>query len=302
MCGSSPPTAATPSSSVRPSDASDEEDRKAAELTRVHHANGHLIVKGPKLRSWLSRRGGGSIDVTIEVPTGSGLHGAAGAADFACDGALGDVRIRTGVGNVRLDRVDSLSVKSGAGDITVDHARRNVEITTATGDVRLRELDASAVVKNSNGDTWIGVAGGDLKVNAANGPIVVDLARGTTVAKSANGDVRLREVVRGSVVLETAMGDLEVGVGEGTAAYLDVSAAAGHVHNDLDASSDPGGSAQKVEIRARTTHGGHRDPARRVPHPGCHLRTRRTPWTSTASSTPSTVRCGCSTGPRSPTP
>ena len=63
--------------------------------------------------------------MTIEVPTGSGLHGAAGAADFACDGELGDVRIRTGVGNVRLVRMDSLSVKSGAGDITVDHARRN---------------------------------------------------------------------------------------------------------------------------------------------------------------------------------
>ena len=152
-------------------------------------------------------------------------------------------------------------MKSGAGDITVDHARRNVEITTATGDVRLRELDASAVVKNSNGDTWIGVAGGDLRVNAANGPIVVDLARGTTVAKSANGDVRLREVVRGSVVLETAMGDLEVGVGEGTAAYLDVSAAAGHVHNDLDASSDPGASAPEGRDPRPHDHGRHRDPA-----------------------------------------
>jgi hypothetical protein len=240
---------------VRPSDASDEEDRKAAELTRVHHANGHLIVKGPKLRSWLNRRGGGSVDVTLEVPTGSGLHGAASSADFACDGALGDVRIRTGVGHVRLEGVDSLSVKSGTGDITVDRATRGVVVTTASGDVRLRELDAGAVVKNSNGDTWIGVAGGDLTVKAANGPIVVDVARGTTVAKSANGDVRLREVVHGSVVLETAMGDLEVGVAEGTAAYLDVSAVAGHVHSDLEASSEPGGTAQKVEIRARTSMG-----------------------------------------------
>jgi hypothetical protein len=51
------------------------------------------------------------------------------------------------------------------------------------------------------------------------------------------------------------MGDLEVGVGEGTVAYLDVRAAAGHVHNDLEASSAPGGSAQKVEIRARTSMG-----------------------------------------------
>ena len=61
--------------------------------------------------------------------------------------------------------------------------------------------------------------------------------------------------MRGSVVLETAMGDLEVGIAQGTAAYLDVSAVAGHVHNDLEASSDPGASAQKVEIRARTTMG-----------------------------------------------
>jgi len=240
---------------VRPSDASDDEDRKAAELTRVHHANGHLIVKGPKLRSWLSRRGGGSVDVTLEVPAGSGLHGAAGSADFACDGTLGAVRIRTGVGHVRLDAAGSISVKSGTGDITVDHATGSVEITTASGDVRLREVDGSAVVKNSNGDTWVGVAGGDLRVNSANGAIVVDLARGTTVAKSANGDVRLREVARGSVVLETAMGDLEVGIREGTAAHLDVSAVAGHVHNDLEPSGEPGGAGQRVKIRARTAMG-----------------------------------------------
>ena len=29
--------------------------------------------------------------------------------DFACDGALGDVRIRTGVGNIRLDSLDHLA-------------------------------------------------------------------------------------------------------------------------------------------------------------------------------------------------
>ena len=89
---SSPPTGATPSWRSARATHPDEEDRKAAELTRVHHANGHLIVKGPKLRSWLSRRGGGSVDVTLEVPAGSGLHGAAGSADFACDGTLGAVR------------------------------------------------------------------------------------------------------------------------------------------------------------------------------------------------------------------
>ena len=78
------------------------------------------------------------------------------------------------------------------------------------------------MVKNSNGDTWVGEAGGDLRLSAANGSIAVDVAHAGVVAKSANGDVRLGEVVRGSVVLETRLGDLEVGIREGTAAWLDV--------------------------------------------------------------------------------
>ena len=121
--------------------------------------------------------------------------------------------------------------------------------------MRLRELDGGAVIKNSNGDTWVGVASGDLRVNAANGSIAVDLAQASVVAKSANGDVRLGEVVRGSVVLETAIGDLEVGIREGTAAWLDVSSRVGRVHNALDAADAPEPSAETVEVRARTSVG-----------------------------------------------
>src|SRR3954454_23899349 len=53
---------------VRPSDPSNDEDVKAAELTRVEYASGHLLVKAPKLRQWRLRNGGASIDVTLELP------------------------------------------------------------------------------------------------------------------------------------------------------------------------------------------------------------------------------------------
>jgi DUF4097 and DUF4098 domain-containing protein YvlB len=121
--------------------------------------------------------------------------------------------------------------------------------------VRLRELDSSAVIKNSNGDTWIGTAGGDLRVKAANGNIAVDESRASVGAKSANGDVRLGDVVRGSVVLETQLGDLEVGIREGTAAWLDVRANAGRVHNALESGEAPDSPAEAVEVRARTSAG-----------------------------------------------
>ena len=239
---------------VRPSDASNDDDVKAAELTRVEYASGRLLIKAPKLRSWLSRSGG-SIDVSIELPAGSHVHGAVGVGDFDCDGRLGDCRIKTGLGRIGLDRADTLNLKTGAGDISVDRATGRAEVTAGSGDVRLRELDSSAVIKNSNGDTWVGVAAGDLRLHAANGSISVDLARASVAAKSANGDVRFGEVVRGSVVLETKIGDLEVGIREGTAAWLDVNSQFGHVHNALDAAEAPEPSAETVEVRARTSVG-----------------------------------------------
>ena len=111
------------------------------------------------------------------------------------------------------------------------------------------------MIKNSNGDTWVGSVAGDLRVQAANGSIAVDHAGASVVAKSSNGDVRLGAVARGSVVLETALGDLEVGIPEGVPAYLDARAVAGRVQNTLEPGSAPASSAETVEVRARTTAG-----------------------------------------------
>ena len=57
---------------VRPSDASNEEDVKAAELTRVEYEDKRLLVKAPKLRSWVSRSGTAVRFVTLLVPFASG--------------------------------------------------------------------------------------------------------------------------------------------------------------------------------------------------------------------------------------
>lgn len=240
---------------LHPSDASNEEDVKAVEQTRVEYANELLVVKGPKLRSWLSRKGGGSIDVSIELPAGSDVRCTGGLADVRCDGQLGDCRIKTGLGRIRVDGARALHLKSGMGDISVERATGHAEVTAGSGEVRLRELDSSAVIKNSNGDTWVGLAGGDARLNAANGRIAVERARANVVAKSANGDVRMGEVVRGSVVLETTAGDLEVGIRAGSAAWLDVHTGVGRVRNALEAAEAPDPSAETVEVRARTTVG-----------------------------------------------
>jgi hypothetical protein len=236
---------------VEPNDPTNADDREVAEQTRVDYANGRLVVKAPKLRSWRLRKSG-SIAVTVELPAGSQVHGAAGLADFHSDGPLGDCRIRTGAGRIQFDEVRNLNIKSGASDISVERVSGQTEITVATGDVRLRELGAAATIKKSNDDTWIGRADGDLQVKTANGDISVDVANASVSAKTASGTLRVGDAVRGSVSLETHLGDVEVGIREGTAAWLDVRSTAGAVRNELDASQAPGPSVETLEVRART--------------------------------------------------
>lgn len=240
---------------VRPSDPSSREDVEAAEGTRVELADGKLLVRAPRPRAWWSRTGGGSVDVTVALPAGSYVRGSAGSADFRCDGRLGDCRIKTGIGNLRVEEADTLFLKSGAGDISVERVTGHAEVSTGSGDVRLRELDRGAVVKNANGDVWVGAAGGDVRVKAANGSVAIDVATAGVDARSANGDMRLGEAVRGAVTLATHAGDVEVGVRPGSAAWLDVTATGGKVYNELDAVDAPAESDERVEVRARTSLG-----------------------------------------------
>jgi DUF4097 and DUF4098 domain-containing protein YvlB len=240
---------------VEAADASNPEDRKAAEQTRVEYGSERLLVKAPKLRHWLPRSHGGSLSVRIELPAGSHVHAESALTDFSCDGTLGECRIKTGLGHIRVEEAARIHLKSGLGDISVERVTGHAEITAGSGDVRVRELGAGAVIKNSNGDTWVGAAAGELRLHAANGDISVDRADAGVGAKSSNGDVRLGDVARGAVVLETHIGDLEVGIREGTAAWLDVRARAGRVHNALEAADAPDAEAETVKVRARTSAG-----------------------------------------------
>ena len=81
--------------------------------------------------------------------------------------------------------------------MSVDRVIGHAEVSIGSGDVRVRELDSTAVIKNSSGDAWVGMAAGDLRISGASGDIAVDVAQSAVSAKTARGDVRLGEIVRG---------------------------------------------------------------------------------------------------------
>lgn len=239
---------------VLPSDPSKTADARAAERTLVDYSDGTLIIKATsKLHNFIARSE--SLDVRIELPAGSRIRGTAAMGALFCEGPLGDCSFKTGMGSIRLDAATTVDLNSAFGDVTVGHAAGNATITTGSGGLRIRAIDGDAVIKNSNGDTELGAVSGDLRVKAANGDITVDHALASVTAKTANGSIRLGDVVRGSVDLATAFGSLDVGIREGTAAWLDVTSLFGSVRNSLTAAESPGPSEETVEIHARTSAG-----------------------------------------------
>jgi len=227
---------------VRPSDPSKRSDVVAAEQTIVEYANGRLLVRAPKgWRQWspLGPWGHESIDVHIELPSGSSLSGHVGVGAVRSSGRLGDCRFRTGAGDINLDEADAVELRTGAGDAIAERVHGTAQVTTGSGAVRISSADERAVVRNGNGDTWIGEVTGEARVNAANGRISIERAHAGVVAKTANGDVRLGLVKHGAVVAQTSFGAVEVGVQDRVAAWLDLDTKFGTLLNELDEAARP---------------------------------------------------------------
>jgi len=240
---------------VLPSDPGKRDDVLAAEQTRVEYNGGRLLVKAPKnWRRWSPFGDGGSIDVRIELPAGSDLSGATGMGVLHAVGRLGTCRFTTGMGNIVLDQAGTLELRTGMGDLQVEHGSGDVDVKTGSGAIRIDAIDGNALIKNSNGECHVGEAAGALEVRSANGDITIGHAHSRVSAKTANGHVRL-VAERGSVVAETGMGSVEIGIADGTAAFLDLSTGFGHVDSELGASAPPANGDATAEVRARSGAG-----------------------------------------------
>ncbi|GLW25543.1 hypothetical protein Mame01_55850 [Microbispora amethystogenes] len=264
---------------VRPSDELNDADVQAARHIQVDYADGRLLVRTDREHagsasgrglslgrlvespaSWARSLllGPGSADVTIDLPAGSRVD-AKTAGTILCRGPLGEVTLTTSYGDIRVEQAGRLRVKSTHGDISVVRASGHAEVTTTHGGIHIGEVDGTAAVRTSHGAVRIREVTGELRLNSAHGDIAVDRALAGVAAKTAYASLRIGEAVSGSIAMETTGGGLDVGIREGTAAWLDVASTYGTVDVSLDPGDDPGddpGQTDRiVEVRTHTTYG-----------------------------------------------
>ncbi|MEV4431366.1 DUF4097 family beta strand repeat-containing protein [Streptomyces sp. R-07] len=237
---------------VRPRTPKKDLDVRTADQTEVAYASGVLTVTTPKA-NLLGR--GGTVDVTVELPRGSRIDVTGAGTNVLGEGTLGEVRAKTSAGDVRLDTTGPLHLTASHGSVIVDRVEGAAEITSSSGNVRVGTIDGPAVLKNSHGATIVGTVTGELRVNGANGGIDIARAEASVTGTTTNGHLRVAEVARGEIQLETSNGSVEVGIRQGTAAWLDVNSHRGQVRNALNASEAPEQTEDTVKVRVRTNWG-----------------------------------------------
>jgi hypothetical protein len=231
-------------------------DLRGVEQTKLTFDDQRLSIVGPKPRiSWIGSGPYESVDVKVELPTGSRLTAEIAVGGVNTVGRLGATRIKAPTGIVDIDATGDLWLRAGHGGATVATADGGIDITAAYGPIRVGTVTGDALLKASYGGIQIGESGGDLEAKLSYGDLEITKALGSVTAKTAFGSIQLGEVSSGSIQVESGFGLVTIGVRPGVPAWLDLVSKDGRVVNELAGDSAPDASEQTVAVRARTQGG-----------------------------------------------
>ncbi|GAA2912686.1 DUF4097 family beta strand repeat-containing protein [Streptomyces mexicanus] len=181
---------------VLPANAAKGRDVKAAEQAVVGCADGVLRIEVPAGKNQYFGPSG-TVEVTVQLPTGSRVEVTSSCAELRGVGRFGDIAYEGAQGAIRIDETAGLRVTTSGGDVSIGRLGGDAEITTGQGDIRIEEAG------------------------------------------------------RGTVVLRTQMGNIEVGAAAAVSASLDAGTGYGRIRNTLKNADATAG----LTIRATTGYG-----------------------------------------------
>ncbi|MCE7004721.1 DUF4097 family beta strand repeat-containing protein [Kibdelosporangium philippinense] len=232
---------------VEPIDSENKTDLKVAEKTKVEFAEGELKIETVKAGDK-----NGSVAITIELPVGSKLVLETAWSDIQASGALGDCAVDLASGQVKLDHVANLHGHLSTGEVEVAHVAGTVSIEGGAAGVRIGAAEGVVKYQGSTGKVWIGHGMSDIDLSGSGGSFDIDRADGNVIAKAADCPIRVGRITQGQAVLMNAAGGIEVGISEGTAAWVDAKSTKGTVRSSLPAQDALDEFDNKVEVYART--------------------------------------------------
>jgi hypothetical protein len=238
---------------LSPSSPGDEEalDLIARATVAFRHGNLRIGIPEPARRA-LGRDPG--VDVDVRLPSGSTIRAETGSGDIVLVGVMHDVDLRTGSGDVRVDRAAATKARTGSGDVVLAQAD-TASVHCGSGDIEIVAVRGDVEAESASGDVRVGGFGAEARVTTASGDVHVDDLAGRLQAKTASGDVRVARAQGGEIQARTASGDISVAIVVGTAARLDCSSLTGQVTSELEATDAPADTDRTLLVSAQSVSG-----------------------------------------------
>lgn len=207
---------------------------KAIAQARVELVGRRLLVRMPKE---LPLRGV-PIALTVRAPDGSHVQVRSGSADVRVTGTAAVLDVRTGTGEVSVDRADGKAVvKTGSGAVRLGPMLAGLDARTGSGDVEVSSIGGRTSLVTGSGDVWLGAVQSDV------------------TARTGSGDLTIADAASGRIDLTTGSGDVRIGVRAGTAAQVDLISGSGRARSELDVSQQAPAGEASLFVRGRTGSG-----------------------------------------------
>jgi len=218
-------------------DAADEVEEEARIELRPRRDGHEVIVEIERRGGFLRRQG--EVRLRVTAPPGAEVEVSTASADVEGRGVFGRVEVESASGDVAFDQVESdAEIQSASGDVRVARVQGSVAVNTASGDIELEYVDGPGKIRSASGDVAVGEAGSSLKV------------------QTASGDQEIRTVSEGEVTLQSASGDISIGIKQGSKLWIDARSMSGETSSELEVGdAPPNGEGPFVEVRATAMSG-----------------------------------------------
>lgn len=227
---------------------------RGAEDTRIEQSGGTVSVIAPRHRR-VSMVDGVEVHVQVTLPAGSALSALLGSARLITHGRLGDCRLKSGSGDIRMEEAVSVEAVTGSGPLHVDQVEADFTGRSGSGDIAVRRVGGRGRAVTGSGDVTIGSAAAGMHAKSGSGDVTIDQVAGELTVTTASGRTVVHQVDQGKATVRSASGDITVGVHPGTPTWTDIATVSGTASSRLEPLGPPEEGQDFVELALHSVSG-----------------------------------------------
>ena len=172
-----------------------------------------LRVREPERGRKRVRRRSVEIELTVAVPARVRIDGETSSGDFSAVGLAQALRLVATSGDIQMSQLSGpATAQTTSGDVTLRDLGQGATVKVTAGDVDAVEVRGPLTLRATSGDLSAQQAHGGVRLETSTGDVEVNGVEGTVTVSTSAGDVDVTGAAADSCVVETASGDIAVGL------------------------------------------------------------------------------------------